>query len=195
MTAARAIWMGLATLATAWGAMLGVPIGLSIGALACAVLPPLVGTFVRGSTTAERTAELESALWIVLATAAAASTGGASSSLVVMFIAGVAVAWTSGGARLTVEAAGFAVVGLAVAAFANARGSWLGPDDAAALEMTYGVASVAMVGIMAALAATSRAPALMSRQRTPGWKRARPFSPRPATNCVRRSTPSSALRK
>jgi signal transduction histidine kinase len=157
MTAARAIWMGLATLAMAWGAMLGVPIGLSIGALACAVLPPLVGTFVRGSTTVERTAELESTLWIVLATAAAASTGGASSSLVVMFIAGVAVAWTSGGARLTVEAAGFAVVGLAVAAFANARGSWLDPDDAAALEMTYGVASVAMVGIMAALAASSRA--------------------------------------
>lgn len=149
--------MGLATLAAAWGAMLGVPIGLSIGALACAVLPPLVGTFVRGSATVERTAELESALWIVLATAGAASTGGASSSLVVMFIAGVAVAWTSGGARLTVEAAGFAVIGLGFAAIASVGGSWLDQDDAAALEMTYGVASVVMVGIMAALAARGRA--------------------------------------
>jgi cell cycle sensor histidine kinase DivJ len=73
-----------------------------------------------------------------------------------MFIAGVAVAWTSGGARLTVEAAGFAVVGLAVAAFTSSRGSWLDPDDAAALEVTYGVASVVMVGIMAALAASNR---------------------------------------
>jgi signal transduction histidine kinase len=154
MTAPRAIWVVLASLAAAWGVFLAVPLGLSLGVWACAVLPPLVGTFMRGSTTDMRTTELEATLWIVLATAAVASTGGVSSSLVVLFAVGVAVAWTAGAARLTVEAAVFALLGLAFAAIASSGGSWLTPQQANAIEMTYGVSGVAMVAIMAAVAAS-----------------------------------------
>lgn len=153
MTAPRAIWIVLASLAAAWVLFLGVPLGLTLGVFACAVLPPLVGTFVRGSAAPGMTAELESALWIVLATAATASTGGVSSSLIVLFAVGVAVAWMDGGPRLTLEAAAFALLGLTSAAIANATGSWLAPQEAGAIEMAYGVCGVAMVGVMAALTA------------------------------------------
>src|SRR6185295_13694852 len=84
MTAPRAIWLGLATMAAAWAAAFGVPIGLSAAAFACAVVPPLIGTFMQGSANAARIAELESVLWIGLATIAAASTGGAGSPLIVL---------------------------------------------------------------------------------------------------------------
>jgi signal transduction histidine kinase len=153
MTAPRAIWVVLASLAAAWTLFLGVPIGLTLGVFACAVFPPLVGTFVRGSAPPERVAELESSLWIVLATAGAASTGGVSSALIVLFAVGVAVAWMAGGARLTLEAAVFALVGLTLAAIADARGPWLSAEDARAIEMAYGVCGVALVGVMAALTA------------------------------------------
>ncbi len=156
MTAPRAIWVVLASLAAAWGVFMAVPLGLSLGVWACALLPPLVGTFVRGSTTVERTAELESAFWIVLATAATASTGGVASSLVVLFAVGVAVAW-AGGARLTIETAVFAVLGLGFAAVASSRGSWLEPSHADAIERAYGACGVAMVGVMAAITASQSA--------------------------------------
>ena len=156
MTAPRAIWLVLACLAAACGVFLGVPLGFSLGVLGCAVVPPLVGTFVRGSMRDERGAELESTLWIVLATAATASTGGVSSSLIVLFAVGVAVAWMSGRTRLTVEAAIFALVGLALAAMASSYRPWLEPSYANAIEMTYGVAGVAMVGVMAAVGAGVR---------------------------------------
>jgi signal transduction histidine kinase len=171
MTAPRAIWIVLASLAAAWALFLHVPLGLSLGVFGCAVLPPLVGTFVRGSATVARTAELESMLWIVLATAGAASTGGVSSSLIVLFAVGVAVAWMAGGARLTLEAAAFALLGLTFAAIASNRGSWLTPQDASAIEMAYGVCGVAMVGVMAVLTARRavQAPVLVSpTPRKPG---------------------------
>ena len=79
MTAPRGIWLALATLAAAWASYRGVPIWLSVAALGCAALPPLVGTFVRGSTTDTKVAELESVLWIALATMGTACRGGASS--------------------------------------------------------------------------------------------------------------------
>ena len=47
MTGPRAIWLGLATLAGAWGVFLGVPIWASTVIFTCAILPPLVGTFLR----------------------------------------------------------------------------------------------------------------------------------------------------
>ena len=148
MTAPRAIWLGLATLAAAWGVFLGVPFWLSLGAFICAILPPLVGTFVRGSTTDTRVTELESALWIGLATIGAASTGGAT-ALVVLFGVAVAVAWSSGHARLTAEIAGFALLGLVFSLVASSAGGWLHPVDASILATAYGVAGLVLLGVMA----------------------------------------------
>ncbi len=148
MTATGAIWLGLAVLAGAWGLFLGVPIWANALIFTCAILPPLVGTFVRGSTTAARVAELESALWIAFATLGAASTGGASAMMVIYAVA-VAVAWMSGSARLTMEIAGFAMLGLIVSIVASAGGSWLHPDDASVLATGYGIAGLVMVGAMA----------------------------------------------
>src|SRR5215510_5831233 len=79
MTAPRVIWLALAGIAAVWTWFLGVPFGLSLVALTCAIFPPLAGAFVDGSATSARTAELESSLWIGLATVGVASTGGASS--------------------------------------------------------------------------------------------------------------------
>ncbi len=155
MTASRAIWLGLATLAAAWGVFLGVPFRDSALIYACAILPPLVGMFMRGSTTEARIAEVESTLWVVFATLGAASTGG-STAMMVNFAVAVAVAWSSGSSRLTGEIAGFSLVGLAAAIVAGAGGSWLHTHDAAILAMGYGVAGVVLVGAIAVTAAPVR---------------------------------------
>jgi cell cycle sensor histidine kinase DivJ len=148
MTAPRAIWLGLATLAAAWDVFLGVPIWLSFWAFICVILPPLVGMFVRGSTTDTRVAELESALWIGVATIGAASTGGAGALLVLYGVA-VAVAWSSGHKRLTAEIALFAMLGLVFSMVASSGGGWLHPHDAAVLATGYGISGLVLLGVMA----------------------------------------------
>ncbi len=182
MTAPRAIWLGLATLAAAWGVALGVPIWLSAGTFICAILPPLVGTFMRGSTTDARVAELESAFWIALATAGAASTGGAT-AIIVLYAVAVAVAWMSGQARLTAEIAGFALLGLIFSVVVSSGGGWLDPHDAAVLTTAYGVAGVAMVGLVATFAATTT-------QATPANQIIAPLKPVAGTN----GDPEASLR-
>ena len=149
MTAPRGIWLALATLAAAWASFRGVPIWLSVAALGAATLPPLVGMFVRGSTTDTRLAELESVLWIALATMGTACTGGASSPLIVLFAIGVGTAWMSGVKRLTFESAIFALIGLAVATLAAWQGSWMSDTDADALATAYGACGLALVGTIA----------------------------------------------
>ncbi len=149
MTAPRGIWLVLAMLAAGWASFRGVPIWLSVAALGCAVLPTLVGTFVRGSTTETRVAELESTLWIALATMGASCTGGASSPLIVLFAIGVGVAWMSGVRRLTLESAVFALIGLAVATVAALNGSWLDDRHADALATAYGAGGLALLGVIA----------------------------------------------
>jgi signal transduction histidine kinase len=149
MTAPRGIWLILATIAAAWASFRGVPIWLSVAALGSAVLPPLVGMFVRGSTTDARVAELEAVLWIALATMGAACTGGASSPLIVLFAVGVGAAWMSGVKRLTFESAIFALVGLAVATAAAWNGSWMSDSDAEALATAYGASGLALIGAIA----------------------------------------------
>jgi signal transduction histidine kinase len=139
--------------------MLGVPLWLSASAFLCAILPPLVGMFVQGSATAPRVAELETVLWIAVATMATTSTGGLSSAILVLFAVPVATAWSSGRARLTAEVAVFALLGLAVAGILGAGGSWLAPRDADILATVFGVASVALVGAIAAVEASRRPPA------------------------------------
>lgn len=152
----HAAWLALATLAGAWGVFLGVPVWASSTLYACAVLPPLVGTFMRGSTTDTRIAEVESGLWIAFATLGAASTGG-STAMVVLYAVAVAVAWLSGSARLTAEIAGFALLGLIFSVVASSAGSWLHPHDASILATGYGMAGVVLVGLIAVVAATRRA--------------------------------------
>jgi cell cycle sensor histidine kinase DivJ len=151
MTAPRAIWLGLALLAAAGSVLLGVPIWLSALAFGCAVVPPLIGTFLRGSTSPARAVELETVFWIGLATLGAATTGGAGSPLIVLFLAAVGTAWAAGEARLTAEATVFSLFGLAAAILANAAGPWFAARDAGALGMTYGVSGLAFVGAIAAL--------------------------------------------
>jgi signal transduction histidine kinase len=153
MTAPRAVWLGLAVLAAAGSVLLGVPIWLSVAVLGCAVVPPLIGTFMRGSTTAGRIAELESVFWIALATLGTAATGGAASPLIVLFAAAVGTAWMAGEARLTAETAVFSLIGLAAAILANAGGPWLDSGDASAIGMSFGVSGLALLGAMAALTA------------------------------------------
>jgi signal transduction histidine kinase len=105
--------------------------------------------FVRGSTTDTRAAELESVLWIALATMGTACTGGAGSPLIVLFAIGVGTAWMSGVKRLTFESAIFALIGLAVATLAAWQGSWMNEADADALATTYGACGLALVGVIA----------------------------------------------
>ncbi|MET0337149.1 MAG: HAMP domain-containing sensor histidine kinase [Caulobacter sp.] len=134
---------------------LGVPFRDSAVIYICAILPPLVGIFVRGTTTDARIAEIESTLWVVFATLGAASTGG-SSAMMVNFVVAVAVAWSSGSVRLTGEIAGFSFAGLVAAIVASAGGSWLLPHDASIISMGYGAASVVLVGAIAVTAAPVR---------------------------------------
>ena len=155
MMGRHAIWLGLATLAGAWGVFLGVPVWASSTLYGCAILPPLVGTFMRGSTTDARIAEIESGLWIAFATLGAASTSG-STAMVVLYAVAVAVAWMSGSARLTAEIAAFALLGLIFSVVASSAGSWLHPHDASILATGYGMAGLVLVGVIAVVAASSR---------------------------------------
>lgn len=155
MTTAGGIWLGLVTIAAAWSLALGVPFWVSAAAFACAVLPPLAGAFMRGSTSELQAIEIESALWIALATAGAASTGGAS-ALIIIYGVAIAVAWLSGKVRLTIEIAGFAVLGLLLAVVAGSNGSWLHPHDSAILAASYGTAGLVLIAATAIIAALRR---------------------------------------
>ena len=146
------IWLGLVTIAGAWSLALGVPFWLSALVLVCAVLPPLVGAVMRGSTSDVQAVEVESALWIALATAGAASTGGVSALIVIYGIA-IGVAWASGRGRLTIEIAGFAILGLLIAVVAGSDGSWLHAHDAAILTTSYGMAGLVLLAATAIIAA------------------------------------------
>src|SRR5262249_34836441 len=146
MTFPRAIWLALAGIAGVWSLFMGVPFGLTLLALTCAVSPPLVGAFVHGSASPERTAELEALLWVGLATVSVSSTGGASSPLMIIYAVAVAFAWMSGHARLTAEAAGFSLLGLAFASAASLNGTWLDTADAQALGVSFGVSALALLG-------------------------------------------------
>ncbi len=159
MTLSRLIWLGLAAFATACAAMLGVPFWISAIAFLCAVLPPLVGTFVRGSATASRESELECGLWIAFATMAATSTGGLVSPTIALFAVPVATAWGAGSGRLTTEVATFGLLGLTIAGVLGANGSWLDPRQASILATAFAVAGLAQVGVIAALGGARRAPA------------------------------------
>lgn len=155
MTAAGGVWLGLVTVVAAWGLALNVPFWLSAAAFACAVLPPLAGMFVRGSASAAQAAEIESALWIALATAGAASTGGVT-TLIVIFGVAIAMAWMSGDARLTLEVSIFAAAGLVIAIIAGSGGSWLHAHDQAILATGYGVAGLILLATVAVTTALRR---------------------------------------
>ena len=166
VTGAGGIWLGLVTIAGAWSLALGVPFWISAVAFACAVLPPLAGAFMRGSTSEAQAVEVESALWIALATAGAASTGGAS-ALIVIYGVAIAVAWLSGKVRLTIEIAGFAIIGLFIAVVAGSNGSWLHAHDAAILTTSYGTAALVLLAATAVIAALRRREPVAQRSAAP----------------------------
>jgi signal transduction histidine kinase len=153
MTGPRAIWLVLAILAAAWTLLSGVPFWITTGTLICAVLPPLVGMFMRGSATDARVAELESAFWIAVATAGVATTGGAVSPLTVLFAIPIGLAWTFGRPRLVWETAGFSIMGYVLGAYAGAGEPWLNHNAAEMIGIAYGACGLALVGAIAVLAA------------------------------------------
>lgn len=146
---------------------LGVPFWLGATAFGCSILPPLVGMFMRGSTSAAQAVEVESGLWIALATAGAASMGGAT-SIIVIFVVAIAVAWMSGRVRLTLEIAGFALGGVLIAMIAGSEGSWMHPHDAAILSASYGLAGLVMVAVLAGTTVMQRPAPIVARQEASG---------------------------
>lgn len=165
MTPPKAIWLALSAVAAIWAFALGVPIWLSLTAFTCSIVPPLVGMFMRGSTSAAQAVEVESALWIALATAGAASTGGAT-SIIVIFGVAIAVAWMSGHVRLTVEIAGFALGGVLIAMIAGSNGGWIMRADATILSTAYGLCGLVMIAVMAATA-VMQAPVVARQKSSP----------------------------
>jgi len=148
MTAIRASWLILALLAGSCAFALGVPLWLSALAFTCSILPSVVGMFVRGAMEPRRIAEIESGLWIALATAAAASTG-AGTAAAALFAVAVAVAWRFGDERLTVEIGAFALLGVVLTLVVSAGGTWLHPHDATIVATSYGMAGLVQVGVLA----------------------------------------------
>lgn len=167
MTPPRAVWLALSAVAAVWAMALGVPFWLGATAFGCSILPPLVGMFMRGSTSAAQAVEVESGLWIALATAGAASMGGAT-SIIVIFVVAIAVAWMSGRVRLTLEIAGFALGGVLIAMIAGSEGSWMHPHDAAILSASYGLAGLVMVAVLAGTTVMQRPAPIVARQEASG---------------------------
>lgn len=167
MTPPRAVWLALSAVAAVWAMALGVPFWLGATAFGCSILPPLVGMFMRGSTSAAQAVEVESGLWIALATAGTASMGGAT-SIIVIFGVAIAVAWMSGRVRLTLEIAGFALGGVLIAMIAGSEGSWMHPHDAAILSASYGLAGLVMVAVLAGTAVMQRPAPIVARQEASG---------------------------
>ena len=167
MTPPRAVWLALSAVAAVWAMALGVPFWLGATAYGCSILPPLVGMFMRGSTSAAQAVEVESGLWIALATAGAASMGGAT-SIIVIFGVAIAVAWMSCRVRLTLEIAGFALGGVLIAMIAGSEGSWMHPHDAAILSASYGLAGLVMVAVLAGTAVMQRPAPIVARQEASG---------------------------
>lgn len=157
MMAVRASWLGLAVVAATFAFALGVPLWISAAAFACAVVPPLIGMFLRGSAEPRRIAEIESGLWIALATAAAGSTG-AGTAVIVLFAVAVVLAWLSGDERLTLEISAFALLGLFLSLLVSSGGTWLHPHDATIMASAYGLAGLIQVGILAATATMAGRP-------------------------------------
>jgi signal transduction histidine kinase len=152
MTALQGIWIGLSLAASAWGVVAGVPLWLSFTALTFAVLPSLVGIFVRGAMPADQAAELQTGLFIALATVGVAFTGGAISPLIVVYAAAIGLAWSSGQPRLAVEAGVFSTLGYAFAVIASIGGGF-GGADLTLLAGPFALGAMVLTGVIAVLAA------------------------------------------
>ncbi len=155
MSVPQGLWPVLSVVAAIWGFAAGVPFWLSAGALTCAILPTAVGIFVRDSMSAGRAAELETGLFLAVATAGVACTGGVSSPAIVLYSAAIGLAWASGRPRLTVEAGLFSVIGYlfaSIGAMGSNGGGWIDASAAATLGAAYGLAALVLTGVIAALA-------------------------------------------
>jgi signal transduction histidine kinase len=157
MTTIQASWLVLAVMAATSAFALGVPLWFSATAFACAILPPLAGMFMRGSMEPRRIVEIESGLWIALATAAAASTG-AGTAAAALFAVAIGVAWRFGDERLTIEIGAFALLGVVLMLIVSTGGVWLHPHDATIVATAYGMAGLVQVGILAVTAVAERRP-------------------------------------
>jgi signal transduction histidine kinase len=159
MTAVQGVWIGMSLVAATWSAAAGVPFWLSVLALTFAIVPSLVGIFVRGAMPDDQSAELESGLFIALATLGVAFTGGALSPLIVLYAAAIGLAWTSGRPRLAIEASAFSLLGYVLASLAAGNGAGLAGVDLTLLAGPYALGALVLTGIIAVSAMQAR-PAL-----------------------------------
>jgi signal transduction histidine kinase len=152
MIAVQGIWIGLSVAAAAWGAIAGVPFWLSVAALTFAILPSLIGIFVRGAMPAHQSAELQTGLFIALGTLGVAFTGGAVSPLIIVYAAAIGLGWASGQPRLAIEAGVFSLLGYAFAVIASIGGG-LGAGDLSLLAGPYALGAMVLTGVIAVLSA------------------------------------------
>jgi cell cycle sensor histidine kinase DivJ len=75
--------------------------------------------------------------------------------------------WLSGKVRLTIEIAGFAIIGLFIAVVAGSNGSWLHAHDAAILTTSYGTAALVLLAVTAVIAALRRREPVAQRSAAP----------------------------
>lgn len=153
MKGVRGLWIVLVTIGGLIALAVGVPFWLTAAAVACASLPAILGMILRGSLTATQLAEIEVALWIVLATMGSALTGGASSPLVIGFVNAFAVAWFSGRTKLAVEAAVFSIAGYVLALMASTGARIASPESLERLAACLAVADLVLLAVMAWLGA------------------------------------------
>ncbi len=149
MTVYRAVWALLAAFAAALCLWLGVPFWLTAGTLAGALMPVAVGTIMRDRVVADVAEEVETILWLGLATAGAAATGGLTSMLVAVYAVPIAYAWMTDRPRLVIETAGFAAFGYGLAGLAAVGETWIQPANQTAIGASYAAAAVALVAAIA----------------------------------------------
>jgi signal transduction histidine kinase len=152
MTAVQGIWIGLSVVAAAWGVIAGVPLWLSVAALTFAIVPSLVGIFVRGAMPADQSAELETGLFVALGTLGVTFTGGALSPLIVVYAAAIGLALASGQPRLAIEAGVFSLLGYAFAVIASIGGASLPGGDLPSLAGPYALGAMVLTGVIAVFA-------------------------------------------
>ena len=114
LTSARALWMLLCGLVAflSWVTGLSTPLALMILLLAA---PAVIGV-VAWKSGSDWAGEIETASWVLVATASAAVTGGANSTLNILFMSPMLLALAAGRTRLAAEAVVLGLLGFAASA-------------------------------------------------------------------------------
>lgn len=149
----RFAWLLLSALASVAGYWLGAPAWLSAGVFAVSAFPVVIGMFLHGSLAPEYALDIETMLWIALATAACAVNGGLGSPAIILYAVPIVMAAVRGDAKQIIEAGVFVLIGYAFAAIASqASLDFLDGD----LQLLAGVLSIGGLALAAWLATGAR---------------------------------------